>query len=89
MVDAGQEAYARWAHGVVVRQKELEVEFAAWYVISALSLFRGYWRNSEYAYLRSSSRRGHLPKRRSSVRSRRVVVLRCPGQAHFVTSPFP
>jgi hypothetical protein len=34
VIDASQEAYPRWAHGVVVGQEELEVELAAWYPVN-------------------------------------------------------
>jgi hypothetical protein len=34
VIDASQEAYARWAHGVVVGQEELEVELAAYYPVN-------------------------------------------------------
>lgn len=29
VIDAGQEAYPRWAHGIVVGEEELEIELAA------------------------------------------------------------
>jgi hypothetical protein len=44
VIDASQEAYPRWAHGVVVGQEELEVELAAYYPV-----------NTTLPYLRSSS----------------------------------
>lgn len=44
VIDASQEAYPRWAHGVVVGQEELEVELAACYPV-----------NTALPYLRSPS----------------------------------
>lgn len=40
VIDASQEAYPRWAHGVVVRKEELEVELAACHVVSGWVLSR-------------------------------------------------
>jgi hypothetical protein len=34
VIDASQEAYPRWAHGVVVRQEEFKVELAACYPVN-------------------------------------------------------
>jgi len=44
VVDASQEAYPRWAHGVVVGQEELEVELAACHPV-----------NTTLPYLQTSS----------------------------------
>jgi hypothetical protein len=87
VIDASEEAYPWWAHRVVVGEEELEVESAAWFVVSILSLIGCSYTFFEHAYLRSSSHRVRPPTRRSIVRSRHVALPRCQAPARSVTSP--
>ena len=89
VIDASQEAYPRWAHGIVVREKELKVELSAYHIISMLSLIACPGTLSGLAYLRSSFHLVHPPKRRSILRSHRVAQPKCPEPARSVTFPSP
>lgn len=89
VIDASQEAYPRWAHGVVVREEELEVELSAYHVVSILSPVACPGSLSLLAYLRSSFHLVHPPKRRSILRSHRAAQPRCREPARSVTSPSP
>jgi hypothetical protein len=88
VIDASQEAYPRWAHGVVVGQEELEVELAACYPVntryaslSSVLLMR--------AHPRNSCRPARPPRRRSILRSRHVAPPRYQAPARSVIFPSP
>ena len=86
VIDASQEAYPRWAHGVVVGQEELEVELAACYpvnipLLSSVLLM--------HAHPRNSCRPARQPRRRSILRSHHVAPPRYQALARSVIFPSP
>lgn len=85
VVDAGEEAYPRWTHGVVVREKQFQLEDSSCSIeTSACTIFSSL--PCDWSYPRSNCPQVLPLSRQSTAHCRRVVRLRSQAQAHFEVS---